>query len=290
MKIDGILEKEWFNSEPVEIQNDDNRYKIYSCWNKDNLYMAAEVIDKFVYTRFLEMKEDQLNWDSIKYTKSNSFFNRVWLDDCLGFFFDINTNRTSLLEPNDMTLEISPTGVFLSLNLDVYKQMFYNLKGVRCSTNFLKNQHNDTMGYVIELAIPWKSLDIDPDKTNKIGFEIYMVDKEDADSPRVISSWSGDPHNHLNPSEWGTLILEQESTFPMKMIVYLIVTFIILIIFGMYLVYRKRLVKPVSKHSKIKPTRKEYIAKEAKLFIQKNYKDSSLNRDKIAAFLNISRK
>jgi AraC-like DNA-binding protein len=45
-----------------------------------------------------------------------------------------------------------------------------------------------------------------------MGLELYFVDRETQDGPRVITSWSCQPHNHQNPSEWGTLELRRSQS------------------------------------------------------------------------------
>ena len=289
--IDGILEKEWTEFPFIEIQFDDNIYKIYSCWDSQYLYMAAQVKDRYVFTRFTQRNAyERSGWDS---TKSDGELHWPWMDDCVSYFFDVNADHSELLEPEDRLLYISPNGNYQAVRRNeenVRYNMFYNWgKNIKIRTNINCGDSTlpcDSGQYVIEAAIPWQSLDVKPENGKKIGFEGYVVDRENINGQRLIDSWSCVPHNHQNPSEWGNLILEERfmDTMQAKALLLFTLSIFIGIPLLLFLQRRRKIIKAAEG---INPTRQQQIIKSAEKYLQENFKDPMINRDKVAAFLSL---
>jgi AraC-like DNA-binding protein len=278
--IDGVLEREWLDQEPVKISNDDNVYRIYSCWDRRCLYFAADVTDKSVFTRSTDTNE-VFGWDSV--LNADTPLQWCWRDDGVAFFFDLNYNRSPLLDSSHHLLYISAAGQFQAIRqrqIDVRHDRYYNWgKQIRVSA---KRKAGDTLGYVIEAAIPWQSLGIKPHNNREIGFEAYLTDREEADGPRIISSWSCIPNNHENPSEWGTLVL-RENVWPYYLFTVIGLLLAVASGFGIFL-YRKS----AGKRQAISQSRQQQICGEAEEYIRKNFKNQALNRDLVAESLNLN--
>ena len=99
----------------------------------------------------------------------------------------------------------------------------------------------------------------------------------------MIASWSGQPNNHLNPSEWGTLILKREVSWFSKIIISVIIIIVILLL--LYVRKRNKII-PIS--PVINYTQQEVLVNKAVSYMQENSGKQSLNRDKVAAYLKIS--
>jgi len=289
IKIDGKLEERegWFEQGPLQFQNGDNVYKIYTCWDMAHLYFGVEVKDDHVFTRYTKLGAQQFMWDSTTLKGTDTLMNQVWWDDCIGFFFDVNANHSSVLEPDDKKLYIAPTGVFLSDRIDIFTDLVYNWgQSIKCSTKVINRkkskQTGNFSGFVIEVAIPWQSLGINPKKSKSMGFNLYLVDRERADGPRVTNTWSGEPRNHLNPSEWGKIILVEKKNY---LNVGLSMLLLLVIVLSTPLL-RKRFSKQAPFERKNKPEKEEI--KMAKEYIHRNFMKDTLSRGEVARQLNLS--
>jgi AraC-like DNA-binding protein len=168
----------WPDSAHATLLLDDNRAVVYSCWDRQYLYLFADMRDSVVFTRFAQVDRSTAPWDSVAYANLPSL-PQVWLDDCVGFFFDVNCSRSSMPQPDDRKLYVSAAGAMLTIAPNPSAGMDRNWgRGIRCAAL------RDSMGY-----------------------EIYAVDREFEDRQRVVAAWSCSPHNHNNPSEWGTMVL-----------------------------------------------------------------------------------
>lgn len=287
IRIDGVLESEWTKVRPIEMRTDETHYQIYSRWDIDFLYLAAKVRDRYIYSRFLKMTASQKSWDSTSSSGVDSL-QLVWLDDCISFFFDVNASRIPMLEPENRMLYVAPTGVYLAWRNDLRSSRFYNWgKEIRCNTKVTEPDtgalSRDSSGYTVELAIPWRSLGIAPKAGIRMGFQIFVVDRESKDRPRINASWSGQPHNHGNPSEWGTMVLEGGSSLAYKAQLALVG---IIGVLGIFLFLRRR--RASTPLPDVELTLQQRMVKDAEKYFRENFGDDSINREKVAQHLNIS--
>ncbi len=154
-----------------------------------------------------------------------------------------------------------------------------------------KNGNNDLVcytGWVIEMAVPWVRLEIKPENNLSIGFDIVNDDQELETGYTTLASWAGNEANKINnPSEWGNLILVQETAFFSK---YWGILLLIPIVFTESVFF---FIKHKSIEAKNKPeitlSRRGELGYKAEIYILENYKDLSLNRDKVAAHISISK-
>ncbi|MBD3239243.1 MAG: helix-turn-helix domain-containing protein [Chitinivibrionales bacterium] len=200
----------------IDIVNDDNRFRVYSCWDETCLYLFAHVKDSIVYSRFAVHDSSDKAWDDFSLSDVPPV-PQIWLDDCVSFFFDVNNSKSHLPQPDDRRLFVSPTGRYIttSRNRSLDSVVNWNDEGLRIVA---RTAQDSVGGYRIGAAVPWKSLGVRPKAGLRIGFELYLVDRDRPLSDRVIIGWSAQPHAHTNPSEWGTLVLRARDTAPITLV------------------------------------------------------------------------
>ena len=169
VSIDGNLgREEWPERPAVEIQNGDNTYRIFTGWNKQNLFLAAAVKDRYVFSRLKDSLFSDSGQDTLSETELISkIYQKYYADDGVCFFFDVDASRSSQVEPADKLLYVTPSGRFLSITLDGKTQEKKTWgKNIECKARILKPPDNmpDSAfaGYRFEVAVPWKDLVISP--------------------------------------------------------------------------------------------------------------------------------
>ncbi len=276
VEFDGIL-NEWKQQDSITFQNGDNTIVCYSGWDKDNLYIGMFVYDQYLYSEGLKTKEV---WGA-------------WENDAVEILLDISHDHNSILEKDDKKIIISTVGIHYfgykdfaahnSVKLNDLQQLKVKMSGT------LNNNSDIDSGYVIEMAVPWEDLGIIPKENTSIGFDIINNDQESETGYTTIMTWAGNEINTSNnPSEWGNLVLVKEHSF---LSFYLIAIFIVLFIVLFVLILKfRRINSKKKKHSipKILLTRQEQFVKKAKEYLLENFSDETINRDKVAEFLNIS--
>ena len=65
----------------------------------------------------------------------------------------------------------------------------------------------DGKGYVLEVAIPWKSLDIVPQENQTLLFDLSIDNSDDGKARSAQIVWNGTARNSADRSAWGRLIL-----------------------------------------------------------------------------------
>lgn len=205
---DGFSDPEWLRVEPLLFRNDDNTYKIRSGWDGQALYFLIEVGDRSVFSRFAP---DSLPaWDSLDRPLDSALRLQVFQDDCIGIFLDPAADRSELILPDDRFIMAGSSGALFAYRSDLRKARFHNISPrVRAFArrNMAYSASADSNGYTLEMALDWTGIGITPRENMEMGVDLYFVDRESGESPRVIASWSGHAGNHQNPSEWGTLVL-----------------------------------------------------------------------------------
>jgi AraC-like DNA-binding protein len=151
------------------------------------------------------------------------------------------------------------------------------------------------MHALAEAAIPWSELGVRPREGTKIGFQFYVTDRDAPEGERVISSWTGEPHNQNNPSEWGTLILEARSSAPAYLIYGIAGAAAIALGLGLTWTLRRTRAKPATPDSQepeppaaLERDAAGVICEQAIRYIEEHLTEPSLNRNAIAKHLNLS--
>jgi len=162
-------------------------------WDNEFLYLAALINDDVL--------------------ERNATIERVYMSDGMELFLGLNpenrktdTNTVSKTSKNDFQFFLAPgvaKGKFSKA--EARNQTAGTSNGIQIESTITEN------GYAIEAAIAWKSLSASymPAAGNKIGmtFQISDSDKKDGPTERKIF-WTGNDGNWLNPSQWGTLIIQ----------------------------------------------------------------------------------
>jgi len=260
INVDGLFEKTWAAFPYVEFKNDDNDCKGFSCWDKDFLYFFFQIKDDFIFNRVHEVAKGENAWDSMpiaSYAAGTPPL--VNIDDCLVLYFDANGSFSELPEPDDKFLYIAPTGVFKAVSFDYFKrQIVYNWHHyIKCRTTI------QLSGYTVEIGIPWSVLGVMPRNNHTLGFNIKMVDRENAHSQRIISSWTTLPNITNNPSEWGKLVLADKpwgflSILFISILIILTIT-LIYVILSVFNNTKKQKTLPASKYGKAIKMAQDYV-------------------------------
>lgn len=294
--VDGVRGdgEPWPDTAGIVIRNDDNRYAVHSCWDDSCLYLLAEVDDSLVYTRFAAPDSAADAWDSIVLADVASLAN-VWLDDCVAFLLDINHSGSELPEPDDRLIYVSPSGRFQARAHAARWRVIRNWgKAVRtAATVYADSGVEGRRGYVVEAALPWRSLGTRPAEGLVLGLEVYVVDRERPDRERIVTAWSSDPHVHRNASEWGDLVLGGSSSgFPFA--AGLGVFAAVALAAGIAFVYgrRRALAKgtaavpiPAAAHD---ASPQAALVQRAREYIDLHWSETQLSRDTVAAQLRVS--
>ncbi|MFH1760539.1 MAG: AraC family transcriptional regulator, partial [bacterium] len=257
---------EWKPLKSQSIFFDDNNLYFWLSWNRRELIIAF-----ILYDRILLSVDKPVDVIPI-----NQY-------DCIDFLFDIGYERSSFPDSNDFCISVSPSGKIelkgTKSNREMVRQIQYSHYVIG---NPLVHSTGDT-SWQGEIKIPYKILQNILKKDMKIGFEVNNVDIEHFYGSRNTCSWAGSFRSNLhNPSEWGTLILEQEySRLFMGIIFGLTVIIIFLIIITM--------VKRRSAHSaclvSVKGKTRIELARE---YLNSNYNDSKLTLDSLAKQIGLS--
>ncbi|NOZ19797.1 MAG: hypothetical protein GXP25_01780 [Planctomycetes bacterium] len=194
VKIDGKL-TEWKQAETVEIDHTktsfgttafdaDASYMLGTMWDENNLYVAVYVKDSKIVT-------DQRGEDLYK-------------ADCVEIAIDLDNQSEGSYRRDDYQFVFSPSGP----DKNPLKWMYRNPakvnqepKDVQVASAFKDD------GYVLEIAIPWRSLGkFTPAAGKVIGFEHDLRDYDQNERPAGLC-WSPSKDPMANPLEWGDLIL-----------------------------------------------------------------------------------
>ncbi|MFW6119503.1 MAG: glucoamylase family protein [Petrotogales bacterium] len=208
IKIDGNLE-EWEGTEEYVVDEDMNvpaggiqvvnkREQIlhsyfYIRWNKENLYIAAEVYDEYLVINFgPDAKGGFYQTDSVEFyidpSKAGSNAGAMKLA-ILPFDTKGNPHAARHEDANPGPInEVAP-------DIEVATE-------------------KTSYGYNLEVKIPFKYLKIDPRAGTELGFSytIHNSNEKDAQPGQYVRenilSWTNVPEIWASPDKWGTLILE----------------------------------------------------------------------------------
>lgn len=275
IKLDGYLD-DWqgFHKDSLSFINGNNTIRGYSAWDRNNLYLAITVLDDRIYCS----RESDPGWEP-------------WEDDGIEVFFDMLHDHNTIRTVDDIQLIFSPTGVHWYLVLDVEQEIretkvdYFNRSNCGLRIMGTLNDQSDTdTGYVIETAIPWKFLKTEPENGKSIGFDIFNTDREEKDGERTFMSWAGNElYTNNNPSEWGNLVLFEESRIFIW--VFVLIVAVVFISGGLILVFQMRKTKRTSAPL----TQKEIHVKQAMDYILEHYSDVDISLFKVSQVTNLNK-
>jgi len=175
MKIDGHLD-EWEHAKSINIEDDSRKShanaSIKALWDMQNLYIAFQVMDEDLQAKQTVLDHPQL-----------------YLDDMVEFLIDSRNDKESCWNEDDIIYHINLLG-----------QKKDDRGSMDCSSNpkwngnasyeiDLQGSLNDPTdtdkGYVVEISIPWKELDLDPVVGLKIGMNFAIGDNG------ILFDWAG---------------------------------------------------------------------------------------------------
>ncbi len=270
--IDGDL-REWAPKDSIEFKNNDNIIKLYSAWNYTYVIFGIRVEDTSIIS----------SWKKAENDSSTAYLEEVLNRDEIELFIDPDHDRFEILSIPDRHFFFSPTGVSfehfrkLEKNYRMETNTSPNIK-YKTHINGTVNEANDNDHYyIIEMAISWKELDIEPENNRTIGFEVWNNDLDFENGNWFYAGWTTTAPNRHNPSEWGYIIFTGGNNYLMKAIVMAFLGFIgsvmIFIAVKKYRSHNKRVESP--------DVENEHIAK-AKEYINKHYSDETISRDEVA--------
>ena len=146
------------------------------CWDEQHLYLYAEVIDA------TPRRNSRRGPD-------------LWQGDCIELFTGRELERTGALLPGDRQL-------LLSAGPEGDSWFVHQPEQAAVRTVVLRSPG----GYVLEAAIPWRALGIEPESGQKFRFDLAL---DDGDGSRRLRQfiWSGTVENSSDRSGWGTAVL-----------------------------------------------------------------------------------
>jgi hypothetical protein len=161
----------------------------YLGWDAENLYIAIRRTDDIFV---------QVSWGRYMYQGDDV---EIQLDaDLAGDFY------TTTMSTDDFQIGLSP-GNFDSLSPEAYRWHPRYLESWLTNVDVAAVQTSE--GYTLEAAIPWSVFDVIPSTGNRYGFAMALSDNDIAG----VSAWQSMVTNvttrlTVNPTTWGTLILE----------------------------------------------------------------------------------
>ncbi|MBD3242255.1 MAG: helix-turn-helix domain-containing protein [Chitinivibrionales bacterium] len=279
--IDGFLNPSegWPDTASLTVELDNNRYEVSLGYTDDGLLIAVRAFDNAVTTSFVPDSTRELGWRTHPWPTSDSLVHKVWRDDCVAFFIDADLSRESIVQPDDCLLYLAPSGAILAVREDYRRAMVTN-----CAPAIEWAAVPSPEGYTGECLVPWRVLGMERVADHPLGFEVYVVDRDNPDGERLIGSWSSAPHNHLNPSEWGTVHLVPDNGLHWATVAAVALVAALLLTGTGWLYLRTRRTPQAATAT---TTMSATVAK-AVAFIDGHAAEPDLNRDRIAAHLKIS--
>jgi len=272
--IDGIL-NEWAKKDSIVLNNNDNKIIVYSVWNKKNLFFGVRIKDKSIINSFGPGSEETAG---------------MYYEDGIEIFLDVDHDHSEIFNSPDTQFLISAAGRIYELKHilnDIYTFDERNLTpNVECEvkTNGTLNDENDIdCCYIIELAVPWEELGVEPEEKFSMGLEIWNNDKDYAEGNYFYSGWTTKASNLKNPSEWGNIVLTGSNILYKQAIAIVCVVLLGTVIF--LIAKKTNGYRKEAKNSYIpEKVEKEYIRK-ARRYIGENYSNETLTRNEVAQFI-----
>jgi AraC-like DNA-binding protein len=255
-----------------------NQVHFASAWDADSLYIRIRVRDQ------------HLNWVVPRYWimgNKGDVLTMLWKSDGIELCFDMLHNRSEWKALDDFEIIATVNGLMEGNQWDRKQKVFRHWeKTVRVQSQYqgTLNDNNDLdTSYSLRFAIPWQTLDFQPQSGDTIGFDFHLFDLDTEKGKVFRTIWSkAELSNNDNTSEWGNLVLVgKPDRIPGKTII-LIITLIMAGIVVLYHIKKGKIPAP-----SIPPNQ---IVESIKSFIQQEYTDPHLNRSKIAGQVQLNEK
>jgi hypothetical protein len=157
----------------------DNTVLFDTVWDDDNLYVAIRVTDSKVC--------------SVQGTAS-------WQLDSAEIYLDPQNNRRATYDEWDVQMILK----YVDIDEVEYGTNTVNFPGAEV------RGRETVSGYIIEAAIPWSGLNVDPTVGTMIGFDIGVNDDDGACASRDGElRWAGDENDYQSTAAFGYLLLEE---------------------------------------------------------------------------------
>ncbi|MCM8763673.1 MAG: hypothetical protein NC927_01125 [Candidatus Omnitrophica bacterium] len=179
-KLDADL-KEWKEADYIELipqkhleylyvtdTKVDLRGKFYFMWDKEALYVAAEVVDNEIIARMRD--------------------NLIYKDDCIEIFIDPKNDGFIFRNPDDFQFGFAPTG----FEGKPIKWEWFHQDKFQDKIDFAMKEHKleGRNGYILEAKILWEYLGIEPEKGVVFGISPAIHDVDELDnSPQAKLNW-----------------------------------------------------------------------------------------------------
>ncbi len=277
--IDGYL-NDWAPSDSIVFANNDNMITMFSRWDRKYLYISARIMDRCIISTFHAGSESVTGMSE---------------EDDLEIYLDTGHTHSCILELPSRQFLFAPAGMAYEVkyfrtpeNTRLrYISTHNHRPGILVKTRVsgtLNNEHDDDSCYVIEMAIPWKELNIRPKKSMKIGIEMWNTDRDFRKGYYSFAGWTTTAANLKNPSEWGDLVLVGAGSWIHPAIIFtvavggLIVPLLILSV-------RQR--KRALRNEPSSASEKEFIH-IAREYVAEHYGDDTLNREMVAGAVGLT--
>lgn len=185
MKLDGTTSN-WPGrpAEPIESgrlvlgpPNPDLRADFRTCWDETNLYMNIQVKDKTPL-------------------KNNKKPGSYWSADAVELFVgagELDKGGNMIFSDRQILIGASETP---SVHIVDHAE-----DGAKCQVLAVKEVSGD--GYVIQVAIPWKVLGVEPKSGTEMKFDVMIDNSDDGDFRKQQLAWNGSAQNSSDRGSWG---------------------------------------------------------------------------------------
>jgi AraC-like DNA-binding protein len=267
VNIDGKLE-EWFQEDSVVFETNDNRITASSKWDKDFLYFGIRIQDAYMFP-----------------PDTGERYNRIapYLQDGIEFFFDLKHDHNIVRNQDDYQVIVPVNGTLHKVNL-IFKT-HYPQKKKRPEWNPNIRLLGTSYGYNVEAAFSWKEFSFSPEPGLTIGFNLVNSDREDENGVVMTKSWANiSDLLHHNPSEWGNLVLADNSRLG-QLIVILSCTILVLLTILVTLIRKRKL---RNKNADTEKSKQRLLVDAVKEHVRQNFRNESYDMKKAALEVNLS--
>ena len=175
IKLDGVLdEAQWvvdIAADKEVLDNPSLTASFGTLWDEKNLYVAAIVKD-----------------DKIVYAHQYPYLN-----DSVELMFNPSNKKSGAWVAGDKQL--------FSGYINGEQNLYYNIDTMDSAWTLTED------GYVVEFAVPWTTVGVDPKVGLKVGFDVNVNDSDIPLKRNGVVTWSGTENNYLSTSDFGTIVL-----------------------------------------------------------------------------------
>jgi hypothetical protein len=185
-----IVDREIDQGDNVRVLSD-NKVVCKSLWNSQFLFMAFQVEDSKLIAH-----------------QTDNDHRRLYLDDMVEFLIDPNLDATELWLPDDLIYHINLLNTVKddrgTITSD--RDVAWDGKATHAikMTGTLNDDSDTDQGYVLEVAVPWSEIGVDPEEGTKMGFNFANGDNDG--KGRQLFDWMG-AWPMRTPSQFGKLLL-----------------------------------------------------------------------------------